>query len=58
MIPTKKIIRPIVSVDITTAISAILTTLEGALVSSYSGLNAGIIIGMVMMLIAAIANRM
>ena len=57
MIPTKKIIRQIVSVDITTDISAILMTLGGALVSSYNGLNSVIIIGMVKMLIAATANK-
>ena len=57
MIPTKKIIRQIVSVDITTDISAILMTLGGALVSPYSGLNSMITIGMVMMLIAATANK-
>ena len=57
MIPTKKIIRQIVSVDITTDISAILMTLGGALVSPYSGLNSMITIGMVKMLIAATANK-
>ena len=57
MIPTQKIIRPIVSVDIATNISAILMALEGALVSSYRGLNPMITIGMVKMLIAATANK-
>jgi len=57
MIPTKKIIRQIVSVDIATAISAILMTLGGALVSSYRGLNSVIIIGMDKMLIAATPNK-
>jgi len=57
MIPTKKIIRPIVSVDIATDISAILMALGGALVSSYRGLNPMITIGMVKMLIAATANK-
>ena len=57
MIPTQKIIRPIVSVDIATDISAILMALEGALVSSYRGLNPMITIGMVKMLIAATANK-
>jgi len=57
MIPTKKIIRQIVSVDITTAISAILMTLGGALVRSYRGLNSMIIIGMDKMLIAATPNK-
>jgi hypothetical protein len=57
MIPTQKIIRQIVRVDITTAISAMLMTLGGALESSYRGLNTGIIIGMAKMLIAATANK-
>ncbi len=57
MIPTKKIIRPIVSVDIATDISAMLMALGGALVSSYRGLNSMIIIGIVKMLIAATANK-
>ncbi len=57
MIPTKKIIRQIVSVDIATTISAILMTLGGALVSPYSGLNSMITLGMVKMLIAATANK-
>ena len=58
MIPTQMIIRQIVSVDITTAISAMLMTLGGALVSSYRGLNWMITIGMVTMLTAATANKM
>ena len=57
MIPTQKIIRQIVSVDIATNISATLMTLGGALVSSYRGLNSVIIIGMDKMLIAATANK-
>jgi hypothetical protein len=57
MIPTKKIIRQIVSVDIATTISAILMTLGGALVRSYRGLNSVFIKGMDKMLIAATANK-
>ena len=57
MIPTQKIIRPIVSVDIATNISAMLMTLGGALESSYRGLNTGITIGIAKMLIAATANK-
>ena len=57
MIPTQKIIRQIVSVDIATNISATLMALGGALVSSYRGLNSVIIKGMDKMLIAATANK-
>ena len=57
MIPTKKIIRQIVSVDIATTISATLMTLGGALVSLYTGLNSVIIRGMDKMLIAATPNK-
>ena len=53
MIPTQNIIRPKVSVDITTNISIMLMTLGGTLMSSYRSLSSMIAIGMSKMLIAA-----
>ena len=57
MIPTQKIIRPIMSVVIATDICATLMTLGGALESSNRGLKLIITIGMVKMLRAAIPNN-
>ena len=57
MIPTQKIIRPIMSVVIATDICATLMALGGALESSNRGLKLIITIGMVKMLRAAIPNK-